>query len=108
MNRKPRRTRVSEYTLDFDKQMLRLLTEETEQAIRGTEPDQHQILLRAFRMAWEHELTPIQRKYLRCCYQDGMRLREIAARYGVAISTVHRSMTGAKKKLRHILLYFLT
>ncbi|GEM_PF-1771089 len=108
MNRKPRRTRVSEYTLDFDKQMLRLLTEETEQAVRGTEPEQHQILLRALRMAWEHELTLNQRKYLRCYYKEKLRLREIAARYGVAISTVQRSMQGGKKKLYHILFYFLT
>ena len=108
MNRKPKRSRVSEYTLDFDKQMLRLLTEETEQAVRGTEPDQHQILLRAFRLAWEHELTPTQRKYLHCYYKEKLCLREIAARYGVAVSTVHRSMNGAKEKLRHILVYFLT
>lgn len=108
MNRKPRRSRVSEYTLDFDRQMLRLLTEETEQAVRGREPDAHEALLRAFRRAWEHELTPVQQKYLRCYYQENLRLREIAARYGVAVSTVYRSMKLGKKKLHHILFYFLT
>lgn len=94
-------TRVSERVADFDPSLVLRLAEEPADA-----PEQRQ-LRRAARAALSRALTPVQQKYLRCYYQDGMTMREIAARYGVAIPTVSRTIKRARTRLYDLLQYYI-
>ena len=64
-------------------------------------------MLPAMRAAWDEELTDCQRLYLKHYYDDAMTMREIAAHYGLNISTVSRTLKRGRTRLRRILVYYI-
>ena len=60
---------------------------------------------RLLRRVITERLTPIQRDYLSDYYFNGMTMREIAATRGVAVSTVSRTISRAKVRIREALKY---
>ena len=101
MIRRRTATRVSEEAADFDPAAVLRLAESP----ADTREDRP--LRRAARAAWERGLTPVQQKYLCCYYREGMKMREIAARYGVAVPTVSRTLKRARQRLSELLQYYL-
>jgi RNA polymerase sigma factor (sigma-70 family) len=51
------------------------------------------------------ELTPRQREFTRMYFADGLTMTEIAADCGVNVSTVSRTLSRAKARLRKCLRY---
>lgn len=93
--------------LEFDPSMVLRLAEQSAKDYLSAQPDGGSRLLRAIRRAWETELTPIQQKYLLLYYQGAMSLREIAARYGVTVPTVSRTVKRGRERLRRVLMLYL-
>lgn len=89
-------------TLDFDPELVQRL-------MRGGEPapESNRPLLRAMRRAWAAELTPIQRRYLHDYYAETLTMQKIAARYGVNVATVSRTLRRARERLRRVLRYYV-
>ncbi len=63
-------------------------------------------MLRALKKAARGELTPRQAQCVRLYYGEGASGREIAARLGIAPSTVCRHLKKACKRLSRILGYY--
>lgn len=102
---KPRTRRVREAALEFDPALILRLSRASEELL-DAQPDGGRAILRAVRRAWQNELTDCQRKYLLCYYRDTLTMREIAARYGVNIATVSRTLKRARNRLRQVLQYY--
>lgn len=64
-------------------------------------------LRRNLRQVRERELTPHQRRVLELRYEQGMSGIQIAQQLGISPSTVSRTLSRAKKRLRHYLQYAL-
>lgn len=62
-------------------------------------------LRRNLRQARERELTPRQRQVLHLRYDQGLSGREIARRLKLNPSTVSRTLSRARARLRHYLQY---
>lgn len=100
--------RVSAEVLEFDPELIRRLSRQTEEVLFGEEQDpRRRLLLRALRAAWIQELTDCQRLYLSHYYRDAMTMQAIAARYGVNVSTVSRTLARARNRLRRVLQYYI-
>ena len=65
------------------------------------------LLKKALRGAVQRELTPLQRETLLTYYCEGLSMAEIAARQGVNRSTVSRSITRSRERLKRVLRYYL-
>lgn len=75
---------------------------------REQQEDNHetiQRLRRNLRAARRDELTPRQAELLRLHFDEGLSVREIARRQGVAPSTVSRTLHRAQARLRRCLRY---
>lgn len=75
---------------------------------REQQEDNHetiQRLRRNLRTARRDELTPRQAELLRLHFDEGLSIREIARRQGVAPSTVSRTLHRAQARLRRCLRY---
>ena len=77
-------------------QMLRSLMRATEQE-RG--------IAKLFRTALREELTERQEQMVRMYYIEQHTMHEIAAMLEINVSTVSRTLTAARKKLRRVLKY---
>ena len=93
---------MREDALDFDPELIFRLTQEAE-----LNPQSQRPLLRAVRHAWETALTEKQRLYLHLYYSEVLTMREIAARCGVDITTVSRTLRRARMRLRAVLQYYI-
>ncbi len=65
----------------------------------------HEHLLNALRVAIVEELTEQQHAYIVVYYYDQNTLEEIAKKFSVNKSTVSRTISAAKKRLKHVLRY---
>lgn len=101
-----RTRRVSDRALAFDPCLVARLTEESEQMFAVDTTQLPTPLIRALRFVWRSELSDIQRDYFLLYYRDGMNMRQIAARRGVTESTVSRTLTRARRNLRHYLQFY--
>lgn len=90
--------------LEFDPELVRRLSAQTERRVFGAEPDPGAV--RALRSCWQTELTECQRRYLLHYYRDCMTMRAIAEQYGVTVPTVSRTLARARCRLRRILKYY--
>lgn len=107
MNRRIRAHRsVRPEILEFDPSLVLRLAEQSAREYLSAQPDGGSRLLRAVRRAWDTELTPMQRKYLLLYYQGSMSMREIAARYGVTVPTVSRTVKRGRERLKRVLLLY--
>ena len=73
----------------------------------GSGSYQERILRRALVQAWEHVLTPHQKKYMDCYYRQHMNLSDIAQAEAVSVSAVCRTLSRARKRLGKILQYYI-
>lgn len=89
---------------EFDPELIRRLSARSESAFFGAE--EYLPAERAARRCWKNELTDCQRQYLLHYYRDCMTMRAIAARYGVNVSTVSRTLSRARRRLRRVLQYY--
>lgn len=96
--------RVSEASLAFDPVWIAKLCEAQSDAAEQT-PEMKR-LQNAISYAWKNELSPTQRRYFLLYYRDGLNMREVGARCRVAESTVSRTLTRARRTLRHYLMYY--
>ena len=64
-------------------------------------------LRRQLRAARERELTPRQRMYLEQYFEGGLTVKQIAQDSGVNPSTVYRTLSRARARLRRVLQYAL-
>lgn len=94
--------RVSENTAYFDAGWIAAQTEKTESEIFGME-ETAQNRSALVREAYQTCLTETQQLYFTLYYMKGMKLREIAVQCGVSESTVSRTVTRAKRRIRHVL-----
>ena len=101
-----RRYGVSADVLEFDPELVKRLTRNTDEAIFGNDPDQPNPALNALRLAWVKELTPCQRQYLTLYYSNHMTMTQIAAECGVNVSTVCRTLSRGRNRLRRVLQYY--
>ena len=62
-------------------------------------------IARLFRTAWQEELTERQEQMVRMYYIEQHTMREIAAILEVNVSTVSRTLSAARTKLRRVLKY---
>jgi len=106
MNQTPRRSRVSESTLEFDPAWISRLSELTEEAL-SQQTDGGRQILRAMRGAWHHELTACQRHYMHLYYSKRHTMHDIAVMNHVSIGTVSRTLARARNRLRRILQYYI-
>ncbi|MCQ2434444.1 MAG: sigma-70 family RNA polymerase sigma factor [Oscillospiraceae bacterium] len=96
--------RVSEASLAFDPVWIAKLCEEQDGDIEPT-PEMKR-LKNAIGYAWNNELSACQRKYFLLYYRDGLNMREVGTRCNVSESTVSRTLTRARRTLRHYLMYY--
>lgn len=96
--------RVSEASLAFDPRWIAKLCEEFRPEPEDT-PETVR-LRRAIGFAWKNELSARQREYFLLYYRDELTMREVGERCGVTESTVSRTLTRARRTLRHYLLYY--
>jgi len=96
--------RVSDKLLEYDPAVLRAAAHDT-----GSEDEyrQERMICRALRRAWEESLTPCQKKYMDSYYREHMTVYEIAAQECVMASTVSRTLSRARCRLRGILKYYI-
>ena len=66
---------------------------------------QQQALRRRLHRAIREELTPRQLQLVTMYYSDNMMLREIAQELGISVSTVSRTLSRARARLRRCLRY---
>ncbi len=102
-----RRRRLKEEVFAYDPEIVRRLARRTEESLFPEQDNGRTRLYRALRQAWEHELTPCQRKYLHLYYEETLTMREIAEQNGVNIATVSRTLKRARERLRHVLQYYI-
>lgn len=63
------------------------------------------LLRMALPKAFSSELTQTQKQYAVDYYVSGMTLREIGLKYGVHYSTVCRTLSRVRTRLKHVLRY---
>jgi RNA polymerase sigma-70 factor (ECF subfamily) len=86
--------RVSDIALEFNRSLVQQLTETPQ-----TNAEHLAIAHSALRRVMEEELTPRQREVLVLRYFEQLRLREIAERLDLDISTVCRTLHRAEKRI---------
>lgn len=71
----------------------------------GDNRETQSLLLKNLRRAIEEELTPRQRQMIQLYFLQGKKMSEIADELGVHISTVSRTISRGKARLRKCLRY---
>ncbi len=95
-------TRVSEQALEFNKSFIREMTETPQ-----TNGAHLQLAQRALRDALEYELTPRQRQLVLMHFYEQYTVGQIAGKLELDKSTVSRTLSRAKQRLRRSLrVYF--
>lgn len=95
-------TRVSEQALEFNAGFIREMTETTQ-----TNGAHLQLARRVLRDALEHELTPRQKQIILMRFYEQNSVGQIAERLRLDKSTVSRTLSRAKERLRRNLrVYF--
>lgn len=92
--------RIPAERLEFDPEIVGRLLRKAENA-----DEELPAMVRAVRLAWQTELTAVQRRYLHDYYAETMTMYEIAARYGVNVGTVSRTLARARNRLRNAMRY---
>ncbi len=105
MSRK--RTVYSDAVLEFDPEFVRSCAETTQIALgmaeQNTNRAQRKALIMMLHRAMRTELTATQRNYCLAYYEEGMTMKQIAARYEVDESTVSRTIQRGKRRLFKLL-----
>lgn len=105
MSRK--RTVYSDAVLAFDPEFVKSCAESTQIALGMADQTNNKARRKALTLilhrAMRTELTPTQRNYCLAYYEEGMTMKQIAARYGVDESTVSRTIRRGQRRLFKLL-----
>ncbi len=71
------------------------------------QPDGGRRVIRALRAAWATELTERQKYYILLYYHDRLTMQDIAARCGVNVGTVSRTLARGRNRLRKVLRFYV-
>ncbi len=101
------RTVYSDAVLEYDPEFVKSCAEATQVALgmadQNTNKAQRKALIMILHRAMRTELTATQRNYCLAYYEEGMNMKQIAARYGVDESTVSRTIRRGKRRLFKLL-----